>query len=72
MKLFNKMDLALLNAKTRLQNAMENEDGDTNFISILVILGIALALAAVFIGFKDRIMNFVNSSMGDFFTKTGV
>ena len=48
----------------------EDERGDTNFISILVLLGIALALAAVFLGFKDQVLTWVNSAIAPFFTKT--
>lgn len=39
---------------------MASERGDTNFISILIILGIVVVLAAAFIGFKDTIINAVN------------
>lgn len=39
-----------------LAKKLRSERGDTNFISILIILGIVLALAAVFIGFKDQII----------------
>lgn len=34
-----------------------SERGDTNFISILIILGIVVILAGIFIGFKDTIVN---------------
>lgn len=33
-----------------------SERGDTNFISIIIILGIVILLAAVFLGFKDTIV----------------
>lgn len=33
-----------------------SERGDTNFISIIIILGIVILLAAVFLGFKTTIV----------------
>ena len=39
-----------------LKNFWKNEKGDTNFISILIIMGIVVLLAGVFIGFKDTIV----------------
>lgn len=42
----------VLDAKENLKS----ERGDTNFISIMVILGIVCVVAAVFIGFKDQIV----------------
>lgn len=38
----------LLKAKAALEKMIADETGDTNFISIIVILGIVLGLAAVF------------------------
>lgn len=40
-----------------------NERGDTNFVSTLILLGIALALAVVFLTFKDQIVTFVQDQM---------
>lgn len=34
----------------------KSERGDTNFISILIILGIVILLAGVFLGFKQTIV----------------
>lgn len=39
-----------------MRNAWESERGDTNFISIMILLGVALAVAGVFITFKDKIV----------------
>ena len=55
-------------AMCRVIAFMRDEDGDTNFISVLMLLGIALALAVVFFGFRDQIVNFVNENLGEFFT----
>ena len=42
---------------------LKNEKGDTNFVSILIIMGIAIALAGVFIGFKDQIVGMVQDAI---------
>ena len=42
---------------------LKNEKGDTNFVSILIIMGIAIALAGVFIGFKDQIVGMVQEAI---------
>lgn len=42
--------------QTWLYCMKEEERGDTNFISIIIILGIVLILAVAFIGFKDIII----------------
>lgn len=66
MKLFNKVDMMVLMAKVKFTGFMHDENGDTNFISILVLLGIALALAGVFLGFKDSIMGWVQENISGF------
>lgn len=43
-----------------------SERGDTNFISILIILGIVILLAGLFIGFKDQIVNEVKGIVDGF------
>ncbi len=58
--------------KEDVHNFLNDEEGDTNFLSIIVLLGIALALAAVFIGFKDQILGwFHNNADGFFSTSAG-
>ena len=47
--------------------AVQDERGDTNFISIMIILGVVIVMAGVFMGFKDRIVTMV-SEMIDGFT----
>ena len=58
----------LVMAKVKLYNFFHDEKGDTNFISIMVLLGIALALAGVFLSFQEEIMNWVNTNIGSFFS----
>lgn len=67
----NKMDEMVIAAKNRWYCFWNDESGDTNFISMLVILGIALALAGVFLGFKDQVLDWVDANIGDFFSKSG-
>ena len=62
-----KMDNLVCLGKKELLSFIKNDDGDTNFISILVLLAIAMVLAAAFIGFKDQILGWVNEQMPDFF-----
>ncbi len=57
--------------KREINALLFNENGDTNFISILVLLGIALALAGVFLAFKDQVLGWVDQNIGDFFSKKG-
>lgn len=69
MKLMEKIDAMLLKAKLKVDSFLHDEKGDTNFISIMVLLGIALALAGVFLTFKEQVLNWVDSNIGDFFSK---
>ena len=55
-----------IKAMCRLQEMLDNEQGDTNFISVLIILGIVVVLAGVFMGFKDTIVEQVNALMANF------
>jgi hypothetical protein len=71
MKLMNKVDLLMIKTKLKLDSFFHDEKGDTNFISILVILGIVLALAGIFLGFKDQVLGWVDTNIGDFFSKSG-
>lgn len=45
---------------------LDSERGDTNFISILIILAIVIILAGVFIGFKDAIVGQVQEIVDGF------
>ena len=71
MKLLEKADSFLIGAKIRVDSFLNHEEGDTNFISILVLLGIALALASVFLGLKDQVLEWVDTNVGDFFNQNG-
>ncbi|MGM9603111.1 MAG: hypothetical protein ACI3W5_16185 [Faecousia sp.] len=74
MRLIRKMDYFLFQTKLKVEKKVNDflydEKGDTNFISIMVLLGIGLALAAVFLGLKDEILKWVDDNMGSFFGKS--
>ena len=56
-------------AKYRLADfgkKLASEEGDTNFISIIIILGIVIVLVGVFIVFKDRIIKVVDEIVSGF------
>ncbi len=58
-----------IDLKERAKNALKNEDGDTNFLSIIIILAIVLVVAIVFIALKDEILDLVEKAWSDFSTK---
>ena len=62
----NWLDRKSVGAKIALTNAIYEEKGDTNFVSILILLGIVIALATVFIGFKTQIVNKVQDIINNF------
>lgn len=68
-KILNKIDKMLIAAKVKISMAVQEERGDTNFISILVILGVVLLLATTFMGFKDRIVQNVSEIVNNFTIK---
>ena len=55
-KIMNKVQLAFLRAKLSAASFISQERGDTNFISIAIILVVVLAVAVAFIAFKDEIL----------------
>ena len=67
-KLINKIEQAMgkLACKMAENEAVRDERGDTNFISILIILGVVIILAGVFMGFKNQIVNQVKAIIDGF------
>lgn len=53
-------------AYIRFRDFVENEKGATTFIEVLIILGVAILLAGVFIGFKDQIVKQVQDIVNGF------
>ena len=52
-KALDKMALSMMSKWNRF---VQEEEGDTNFISIIVILGIVMVLVGVFAAFKVQII----------------
>lgn len=64
-KLINKFKESMLRAQIAATNFLNEERGDTNFISIAIILIVIIAIAVVFIGFKDQILSKLNTAIQD-------
>ena len=52
--------------KENAKKFLMDESGDTNFISIIIILGIVIVLAGVFIAFREKIVNVVKGVIDGF------
>lgn len=62
-KFFNAVESKMIAAAQKLA---KSEKGDTNFISILIVMGIVIILAGLFIGFKDQIVGQVQNIIDGF------
>lgn len=56
--MMNMLNMFLLTLKLRAEEFFTNEDGDTNIVSMVVLIGIAVLLAIVF---KDAIGSLIES-----------
>lgn len=68
-----KAALFLFDAKSKFGKAkdiIKEENGDTNFISIIIILAIVLLVAVAFMIFKDQIIGWFNGTTQTFFNQT--
>ena len=52
--------------QNKVQTFIHDESGDTNFISIIVVLGIALGVAVVFMNFRTQIVDTASGIIEDF------
>ena len=59
---------AVQNIRRGVSRVLKDEEGDTNFLSIIIILAIVLLLAIAFIAFKDKIIQAVNEAWTKFVT----
>lgn len=50
----------------QMKEALESEEGDTNFISIIIILAIVIVLAGVFIAMGRHVVSQANSTVNNF------
>lgn len=66
--MLQKLDEMYLSGKTwaecKLRNFLQNEEGDVNIVSIVVIIGIVIIIAAIF---REQITSLITS----LFTKIG-
>lgn len=62
-KFSDAVNLQVIQIATSLK---KSERGDTSFISILIILGVVILLATVFIGFKNQIVGQVQEIIDGF------
>lgn len=69
--MMKKIDQAMFNAYAKLMSAkaVKEERGDTNFISIIIILGVVIALLGVFTTMKDKIVQTVQGMVDGFAIK---
>lgn len=72
MNISTKAALFLLGVKSKFGKAkdiIKEENGDTNFISIIIILAIVLLVAVAFMMFKDQIIGWFNGTTDSFFNQ---
>lgn len=66
----NKIEKAMIGIYCKMYNGfnkvMKDEKGDTNFISILIILGIVIIVAGVFITYKNKLVGQVDKQIRNF------
>lgn len=51
---------------TDIYCAKNSEQGDTNFISIIIVLGIVIVIAGIFVSFKDDILGSAEDAINDY------
>lgn len=71
-KLWRKADLLLLRGKMKLEEFLREERGDTNFISIAIVLIIVLVIAGAFVTFGNKILTKFNQVITEFMGKLGI
>ena len=52
-----------------IKDFLTDENGDTNFVAMIIIIGIVIALAALFLAFGEKIMNTVSKSVEEWLDK---
>ena len=65
----NRLGMLYLKAKFKVYNFLHDENGDTNFLSIMIVMGIVLILAVVFMALRKNIVKFVQDAMQNFNSK---
>lgn len=65
-KIKDKLTSAFCKAQSEIHLMSNDEQGDTNFISIIIVLGIVILIAGVFVGFKDQILEAASEAIENF------
>ena len=65
-KLGEALIMMKIKASTMKTKVLKDESGDTNFISIAIIIAIVLVLAAAFFTFGDKAMETISKNVTDF------
>lgn len=71
-KLMKKLNNALVRMQCEATRVCSEERGDTNFISIAIILIVVIGIAVLFIQFGDRIATTFKTEVNDLLGKLGV
>ena len=66
-KLVEKIRNCAFRAQTAMMNFVSEERGDTNFLSIAIILVVVLVLAVVFIGFGNKLLPMMQEKINGVF-----
>lgn len=70
-KLMKKMDSKIISAKLAAQRFVSNERGDTNFISIAIILIVVIVIAILFITFGQDLAELLEEKITDIMDALG-
>ena len=71
-KLFIKLNSTLLAAKLAARNFVSDERGDTNFVSIAIILIVVIVIAIVFITLGDELVAKKKKKIQDLLDALGI
>lgn len=64
-KIKEKIENAMLRAKLAMTRFATEERGDTNFVSIAIILVIVITVAIAFIAMKDQVLGWLTDSVDE-------
>lgn len=67
----DKINEKMLKAMLALESFRNNEEGDTNFISIMIILGVVVVFAGAFSLLGDEVIDTVGQKIRDFLDSLG-
>lgn len=65
LNMLNMLDMYLLPLKLKVKKFFTNEDGDTNIVSMVVLIGIAVLLAIIFKGSISTLIEELLESIGE-------